>query len=202
VKFKKIKTNNMGLVDHAKVELEIAGLLSEEGDFYGGMTGKAVLELMEVFAKQGHSGMSAPIVADLFKRLATREVLGPITGKDEEWGPINDYGDNRPNQQNLRDSGLFKYSDGKVTYVNALVKRCPDGVTWSGPLYLTREDAINGVNMIRSSLEIKGFPFTPKTFYIDVLEEEIEKDDWIMWCKDPSQLDEVWEYYKKPEFLK
>jgi hypothetical protein len=35
-----------------------------------------------------------------------------------------------------------------------------------------------------------------------VLEEEIEKDDWVMWCKDPSQLDEVWEHYKKPEFLK
>jgi hypothetical protein len=33
---------------------------------------------------------------------------------------------------------------------------------------------------------------------LEVLEEEIEKDDWIMWCKDPSQLDEVWEYYKKP----
>jgi hypothetical protein len=50
-------------------------------------------------------------------------------------------------------------------------------------------------------LEIKGFPFTPKTFYIDVLEEEIKKDDWIMWVKDPKQLDEVWEYYKKPDFL-
>ena len=39
----------MGLVEHAKLELEIAGLLDEEGDFYGGMTGKAVLELMEIF---------------------------------------------------------------------------------------------------------------------------------------------------------
>jgi hypothetical protein len=191
----------MGLVDHAKVELEIAGLLNEEGDFYGGMTGKAVLELMEVFAKQGHSGMSAPIVADLFQKLANYKQLGPITGRDEEWGPIDDYGNGNPNQQNKREYGLFKYADGKVTYNSAIIKRCPNGVTWSGPLYLTREDAINNTNMIRSSLEIKGFPFTPKTFYIDVLEEEIKKDDWIMWCKDPSQLDEVWEYYKKPEFL-
>ena len=66
---------------------------------------------------------------------------------------------------------------------------------------MTREDAINNTNPFRSSLEIKGFPFTPKTFYIDVLEEEIKKDDWIMWVKDPKQLDEVWEYYKKPDFL-
>jgi hypothetical protein len=193
----------MGLVDHAKLELEIAGLLSEKGDFYGGETGKAVLELMEVFANQGHSGMSAPIVADLFKRLSNHEPLGPITGEYKEWGDINDWGDNRPNQQNKREYGLFRYvNDGRVTYSSALIKRCPDGVTWSGPFYLTREDAINGINRLGSSLEIKGFPFTPKTFYIDVLEEEIEKDDWIMWCKDPSQLDEVWEYYKKPEFLK
>jgi len=189
----------MGLVDHAKVELEIAGLLSEEGDFYGGMTGKAVLELMEVFAKQGHSGMSAPIVADLFQKLANYKPLGPITGQDEEWNLL-DYGDDLK-YQNKRQSGVFKDADGRVTYNSGIVKRTPNGGTWSGPLYLTREDAINDTNMIRSSCEIKGFPFTPKTFYIDVVEEEIEKDDWIMWCKDPSQLDEVWEYYKKPEFL-
>jgi hypothetical protein len=192
----------MGLVDHAKTELEIAGLLSEEGDFYGGMTGKAVLELMEVFSKQGHSGMSAPIVADIFKKLANYEPLVPITGKDEEWVEAFKDENNQPVFQNLRESGLFKDADGKVTYNTGIIKRTPNGGTWSGPLYLTREDAINNTNMIRSSQEIKGFPFTSKTFYIDVLEEEIEKDDWIMWCKDPSQLDEVWEYYKKPEFLK
>jgi hypothetical protein len=66
---------------------------------------------------------------------------------------------------------------------------------------MTREDAINNSNRFHSSLEIKGFPFTPKTFYIDFLEEEIKKDDWIMWVKDSKQLDEVWEYYKKPDFL-
>jgi hypothetical protein len=190
----------MGLLEHTKVELEIAGLLSEEGDFYGGETGKAVLELMEVFTKQGHSGMSAPLVADIFQKLANYEPLGPITGKDEEWNSL-DYGDGIK-YQNKRSSGLFKTSDGKVTYVSSIVKRSPNGTTWTGPLYLTREDAINDVNMIRSSQEIKGFPFIPKTFYIDVIEEEVEKDDWIMYCKDPSQLDEVWVYYVKPEFLK
>lgn len=190
----------MGLVDHAQTELQMLGLFDEKKDFYGGMTGKAVMELMEVFSKQGHSGMSAGIVADLFYKLAKYEPLQPITGKDEEWNERN-YGDG-PYWQNKRESGLFKKADGRVTYNSAIIKRCPNGVTWSGPLYLTREDAINNTNMIRSSLEIKGFPFTPKTFYIDVLEEEIKKDDWIMWVKDPSQLDEVWEYYKKPEFLK
>lgn len=190
----------MGLVDHAQTELQMLGLFDEKEDFYGGMTGKAVMELMEIFSKQGHSGMSAGIVADLFYKLAKYEPLQPITGKDEEWGLLG-YSDELE-YQNKRESGLFKKADGRVTYNGALRKVTPNKVTWSGPIYITREDAINDVNRFHSSLEIKGFPFTPKTFYIDVLEEEIEKNDWIMWVKDPSQLDEVWEYYKKPEFLK
>lgn len=190
----------MGLVDHAQVELQMMGLFDKEGDFYEGMTGKAVMELIETFAKQGHSGMSAGIVADLFHKLANYKPLQPITGKDEEWNERN-YGDG-PYWQNKRESGLFKEADGRVTYNGALRKVTPNGITWSGPIYMTKEDAINNVNRFNSSLEIKGFPFTPKTFYIDVLEEEVAPDDWIMWVKDPSQLDEVWEYYKKPEFLK
>lgn len=63
----------MSLTQHAELELKLSGLFSEEGDFYGGSTGKAVMELIEVFSKQGHSGMSAPIVADLFKKLANYE---------------------------------------------------------------------------------------------------------------------------------
>lgn len=187
-------------LEKAKIELEIAGLFSEEGDFYGGMVGNAVMELIEVFSKQGHSGMSAPIVADLFKKLANHEPLGPITGKDEEWNRLT-YTDEEE-YQNKRASGLFKKADGKVTYVSAIIKRTPNGTCWSGPWHLTREDAIEEKNRIGSSLEIKGFPFNPKTFYIDVLEEETSPDDWIAWCKDPSQLDEIWEYYKKPEFIK
>jgi len=189
----------MSLLQHAKTELELIGAFSEEDDFYGGMTGKAVMELIEVFINQGHSGMSAPLVIDLFSKLANYEPLQPITGKDEEW-TLLDYGDDLK-YQNKRDSGLFKDANDRVAYINALIKKCPNGLCWSGPLYMTREDAINNTNMIRSSLEIKEFPFTPKTFYIDVLEEEVKPDDWIMWVKDPKQLDEVWEYYKKPEFL-
>ena len=189
----------MSTTSHAKFELELAGFFDEDSD-YGGAIGGAVMELMEVFEKQGHSGGSAPIVASLFHKLANYEPLGPITGKDEEWGDVS-FMANNILYQNKREGGLFKHKDGRVTYTSAIIKRCPDGVTWSGPIYMTREDAINDTNRFHSSLEIKGFPFTPKTFYIDVLEEEIKKDDWIMWVKDPKQLDDVWEYYKKPDFL-
>ena len=42
----------MGLIEHAKMELEMAGLFDKKGDFYEGATGKSVMELIEVFSKQ------------------------------------------------------------------------------------------------------------------------------------------------------
>jgi hypothetical protein len=181
----------MSLTNHAKLELENIGAFSEEKDFYGGMTGKAVMELIEVFAKQNHSGMSASIVADIFHKLAKHQVISPLTGEDDEWCKL-EYGDNIKYQNN-RNSAVFKQENGDVTYNDSIIKRCPNGTTWTGPLYLTREDAIDNINMIR--VKVKSFPFTPKTFYVDVLEEEIKQDDWIMWMKDPKQLDKILEYY-------
>ena len=182
------------LKQHAEIELKASGFLSKESD-YNGMIGEAVLELIELFAKQGHSGLSASITSNLFNKLSRYEPLGPLTGDDEEWGEAS----SNESWQNKRCSAVFKDKDGRCTYVDDVIKRTQSGTTWHGPLYLTREDAINSVNLI--DFEIKGFPFTPKTFYIDVIEEEIAKDDWIMWVKDPSQLDEVREYYNQTQTL-
>lgn len=181
------------LIEHAKIELERIKAFDGEGDFYGGMTGKAVMELIETFSEQGHSGASAPMVIKLFSKLAMYETLGPLTGEDDEWNKF-DYG-SQILYQNKRNSAVFKDVDGSVTYNNAIIKRCPNGTCWSGPLFETREDAINNTNQIY--VKVKEFPFTPKTFYIDVLEEEIKRDDWVMWVKDPNQLKEVFEYYER-----
>jgi len=192
----------MGLIDHAKTELEIAGLFDKEGDFYEGATGKSVMELIELFSKQGHSGMSAPMVADLFKRLANYEPLQPITGKDEEWVEVLEHRDstNKSWYQNKRCSGLFKDGkDGKPYYIHAIVKRDQRGITWSGRAWLNEEDWLNGDRnlMVDKRGYVKSFPFTPKTFYIDVRDVEVSKDDWESFVVDPSQLNEVWEYYDK-----
>lgn len=75
----------MSFLDFARNEIEKAGLFSKEKDFYGGMTGKALMELCEVFSKQNHSGMSASIVVSLFKRLTEWMPLSPLTGEEDEW---------------------------------------------------------------------------------------------------------------------
>jgi hypothetical protein len=186
----------MSTKSHAQFELELAGFFDEDSD-YGGLIGKAVMELMEVFEKQGHSGMSAPIVASLFHKLANYEPLGTITGKDEEWGDVSDMA-GKPFYQNKRCSALFKDGeDGRPYYIDAIVKREQNGTCWSGFAWLSEEDYKTGdrSKMVGKKGYIKSFPFTPKTFYIDVKDVEVAKDDWESFIVDPSQLDEIKEYY-------
>ena len=188
----------MSLIEHAKTELQIAGLFDKEGDFYDGMTGKAVMELIEVFAKQGHSGMSAPYVISIFEKVANFKPLIGITGKDEEWGAVRDLGVGGSWYQNKRCSAIFKDGkDGRPYYIDAIVKRDQNGTCWSGFAWLSEEDYKTGdrSKMVGKKGYIKSFPFTPKTFYIDVKDVEVAKDDWESFVVDPSQLDEIKEYY-------
>jgi len=194
-KTKEIKMSN--LVDHAKRELEAIGAFSEDGDFYGGMTGTAVMELVELFAKQGHSGMSAGIVRNLFNKVADYKPLKPITCEGSEWGTGAD------KFQNKRCPSIFKEGkDGKPYYLNAIVFKGQNGscFTSGGSVKLKNGDTIKSSQFIK-------LPFTPKTFYIDVIETEwadktetIEKQGggwWTSVVKDETQLKEVFEYYQK-----
>lgn len=63
-----------GLVDDAKRNLKNSGMFDEDSD-YDGMLGKAVLELIELFAEQGHSGASAMLTLELFDQVARRKPL-------------------------------------------------------------------------------------------------------------------------------
>ena len=73
------------LVAHAKRELELAQMLNAEPDEetseslngYNNMMGEAVLELVKVFSKQGHSGFSAGMTLQMFERVASFGTLSP-----------------------------------------------------------------------------------------------------------------------------
>jgi len=106
----------------AKNEIERAGLFDKDKDFYGGMTGKSIMELVEVFQKQGHSGMSASIVGSMFHRLVKWKPLTPLTGEDDEW---NDMGDGQ--FQNKRYSAVFKSKERGAYDINAVVFEEPSG---------------------------------------------------------------------------
>jgi len=202
----------MGLVQHAKSELKMAGLLDKDTDFYGGMTGKSVLELMELFVKQGHSGMSAPMVASIFSKLAKYETINPLTGGDDEWNDVSNMGgdDDRMMYQNKRRSAVFKDGDdGTAYYIDAIVFNGDVGGSFTSNGSVQTKDG----TVVTSRQYIKKFPFTPKTFYIDVIDKRYDKnketgeltlnpdgDWWEHEIKDETQLKEVFEYYDIKEY--
>lgn len=133
------------LEDHARKELEIAGMFDEDSD-YGGMIADAVLQLVKVFAGQGHSGMSASVTLSVFKKVASFEPLSPLTGNDDEW---NEIGEDR--FQNKRCSHVFK--DGDRAYdIRGKVFREPNGACFTSG---------------ESHIDVE-FPYTPHQEVVDV----------------------------------
>jgi hypothetical protein len=162
-------------IKHAKEELKRAGFFDADSD-YGGMLGDAVLELIEVFTKQGHSGMSAPMVVSLFKELALYHNITPLTGEESEWVHIE------PGlKQNKRNFAVFEDKNGAY-FLDAIIFVDPDKNRFNGK-------AKTKDGRIVPSYQYFKFPFLPKTFYVDV-----DKNNIIV---DEKQLDEVFKVYKR-----
>lgn len=162
------------LTEHAKRELQMAGLFDESGDFYGGMTGKSVMELVEIFEKQGHSGMSAPMIIDVFSKVANFKIIKPITCTADEWLEVSEN-----IFQNNRLYSVFKNRiDGDPYYLDAIIWKEKNGSCFTGT-----------VNKIQSRQFIR-IPFTPKSFYV-----LIDENRNII---DKKTLDEALKYYKQP----
>ena len=111
------------LVDYAKEELKRVGMI-DSGEAYNDCAAKAILDLIELFASQGHSGFSAPFVINVFSRLAMFKPLSPLTGEDDEW---NDLGDGT--YQNKRYSAVFKDKDGNAYNIEGKIFT-DDGDIW------------------------------------------------------------------------
>ena len=183
-----------------------------------------ILALCEKFGMSGQSGASAPytasIISSAVNKLCMQQSIAPITGDDSEWGPTFD---NDATVQNKRCYALFKEPDGQCYYLDAIVW-CADTPGESGSTWDNFSGTVEGIT---SRQYIKGFPFEPKTFYIDVTRELLPPDwteepfyqgkdyyiaeefavtgvkNWIQGdkyryvIKDMKQLDEVFEYYQK-----
>ena len=169
------------LTDFAKEELELIHAFDEEGDFYGGMTGKAVMELIEVFSKQGHSGMSANLVRQLFNTLAQYKPISKLTLSDDEWNEVNEVGDNT--YQNKRNPAVFKEGiTGKPYYIDAFYMKDQNGSTFTGSL------PYKGHTIIKCY--IKDTANMP-TIKIDVVDDG---DDYKIVYE--TQVEELMKYYE------
>lgn len=103
----------MSLVAYAERELALAGLLAEDSD-YSGMLGHAALDIIKVFAEQGHSGLSAELTTEIVAKLMRFEPLTPLTYGPEEWMNQSE-ASGVPMWQNTRKFSVFS-NDGGLTH--------------------------------------------------------------------------------------
>lgn len=123
-KFVEVKNaTSSKLVAHAEYELKRAGLFEKDSD-YDGAIGDDTLELIRVFAQQGHSGGSASRVRELFQLLANYKALVALTSAPDEWRAVEGF--EKPTLQSTRQSSCFS-QDGGRTFVDH-DEKCPDGV--------------------------------------------------------------------------
>ena len=116
-----------------------------------------ILELLEVFGKQGHSGQTAPYVIGMFFKLASHEPITPLTGEDSEWEKVD-----FQTLQNIRCTRVFKNKNtGKIFDIQRKIFEEPDGARF--------------VN--NNSLVDITFPYMPRTEIVKVPKQEIEHDE-------------------------
>lgn len=103
----------------AEQELKLAGYdVNDPEDGPNRWLAEGTLELLKVFADQGHSGSSAPYAVALFEKLAMWKPIAPLTGEDDEW--CEPY-DSEGTQQNKRNSAVFKKADGQAYWMDGRV---------------------------------------------------------------------------------
>lgn len=129
----------MGMVEHIKTELKYAGytpLDQEQEDGPNKWIQENLIEIGEVFSKQGHSGYSAAYCVNALNRLLRFSIMAPLQGTDDEWTEVSD-----GLLQNKRLSSVFK-SNGVAYDIDyrAFTERLPDSGEIVGfSNYLCRE---------------------------------------------------------------
>lgn len=160
----------MALLEHAKLEMDIAGICSPEGDGVDDWVREAVLDLLTTLSKHGTSGATNGIIVDLFAKLAKMEPLGPLTGADEEWFGTGCFPNDGEDElfQNKRCSHVFKEGvDGKPYDIDGRVFVAQDGVGFT---------SYNSECPERSSRVYIEFPYTPKVEYVNVFYDYDNED--------------------------
>lgn len=180
------------LVEHAERELKLAKFNSD--DFVGGFINRSVMDLVKTFEKQNLPSSAGDIILDIFNILVSGGILTPITGDDSEWKEINT--DGNVEYQNIRDPHVIKSIDNQVRYTKGILLLYSDNSASFGKFYPTKEDAINNTNRIDGTV-INSFPFTPKTFQIEVEDEMSSDGRYLVWAKHPDKLIDVWNHYSK-----
>jgi len=108
------------LLSHAMDELDRIGMTEDSTDEMNQLMRKHILHMMQEFANEGHYGFSAQYAIGILTRLLDFKPLSPLTGADDEWTNVRDYG-GEPHWQNKRRSSVFKDANGDVYDIDGKV---------------------------------------------------------------------------------
>lgn len=128
--------NESTMTDWARNELQMAGLFDKDSD-YEGMLGEAVIDLIEKFAEQGHSGFSAEITSAIFDKLIHWKPLTELTNDPCEWTDLTEQGcpeGHKKLYQSRRSPDCFS-EDGGLTYYS-IDDPCFEGTEENGVKYM------------------------------------------------------------------
>lgn len=162
-------------VRHAKREFLALGYKPVEDEEEGPnkWVQENVIELLDVFAAQGHSGFSAPWVISYFEKLARHEPLCPLTGDDSEWNDTTEMGSELTSWQNLRCGRVFKDLDGNAFDSTGIIFEHGPNTKFPGSCY-TGSRTLDGITY--SSRVPITFPYTPTQVRMLVDDEGVPLD--------------------------
>lgn len=89
-------------------------MFDEDSD-YDRMVAKWVMELIQVFSQQGHSGGSAGMTLDLFDKVARFQPLTALTSNPAEWIDRTEES-GEPMWQSKRSPSVFSRDGGQTWY--------------------------------------------------------------------------------------
>ena len=145
-KYHVVESLKENLTGRARKELELAGMFDKEVDgseaagSWNNLCAEAVIELIQKFGNQGHSGMSAAMVRELFAKLSNYKLLSELTDSIDEWTIVTDDDPAAPGKslyQSRRLSSAFSNDEGKTYWdIDEDWSKHEDenGAVWSGGL--------------------------------------------------------------------
>lgn len=120
------------MIEKAKYELDLILKQCDENDEeeirMQKLINKDILDLVELFANQGHSGFSANYTINILTKLLKQSFVTPLTGEDDEWIEVAN-----GVYQNKREGAIFKQKDrfdGKPYYLDGKAFSNDGGKSW------------------------------------------------------------------------
>lgn len=159
----------MSLLDFAKSELqrlEDDCSNDEEALKMQKIITQDVMQIVQTFVEQQHSGFSASYMLKIIERILRYKPLSPIEDNPDEWEDCTKFGIN--DLQHKRCSSVFKRPDGTAYWVEGKIFTEDGGKSW-----YTSKDSIVDIT----------FPFNvplhSENVYIEPLEDDIKKEGEI-----------------------